>query len=144
MAARPGATMPDTTPLIKEYRHWSLHLNPDQCLLGRLCLVAKREDAVDFLDMTPGERDELFQAGLEARRALAVLFRPDLFNYASLGNAFRHLHVHLVPRYRAPREFLGLTFVDARWGRNYDPHACNLTLDPDRLQAIRDAIGNGL
>jgi diadenosine tetraphosphate (Ap4A) HIT family hydrolase len=130
--------------LIKDYRHWSLHLNPDQCLLGRLCLVARREDAVDFLDMTAGEREELFRAGLEARRALAGLFRPDLFNYASLGNVCRHLHVHLVPRYREARTCLGLDFVDSRWGGPYDPHVCNQDLEPAHLQAILAAIRDRL
>ena len=65
-------------------------------------------------------------------------------DYASLGNTFRHLHVHLVPRYREPREFLGLTFVDARWGRNYDPHVCNLRPDPGQLLAIGAAVRGAL
>jgi diadenosine tetraphosphate (Ap4A) HIT family hydrolase len=136
--------MADAPLLIKDYPHWSLNLNPDQCYLGRLCLVARREDAVDFLDMTPAERDGLFQAGLEARRALTALFQPDLYNYASLGNAYRHLHVHLVPRYRERRCFLGRDFVDARWGRNFDSHECTGPIGPEHLQALLAAIRDHL
>jgi diadenosine tetraphosphate (Ap4A) HIT family hydrolase len=132
--------MDDTPLLIKDYRHWVLHLNADQGHLGRMLLAARREDAVDFLDMTSDEREGFFQAGLEARRALDALFRPDLFNYASLGNAWRHLHVHLVPRYREPRVFLGLTFTDDRWGRNFGSRPGGPQLGPEQLQAIAAAI----
>jgi diadenosine tetraphosphate (Ap4A) HIT family hydrolase len=46
--------------------------------------------------------DDVRRAG----RAIAQVCRPDLMNYASLGNVMPHLHVHLVPRYR----------TDPRWG----------------------------
>jgi len=48
-------------------------------------------------------RDEFTAFMAEARqaaRAIAGAFRPDLMNYASLGNVMPHLHWHLVPRYR--------------------------------------------
>lgn len=36
---------------IKTYEYWSLFLNREQNYLGRMCLVARREDAVDLFAM---------------------------------------------------------------------------------------------
>ena len=132
--------MDDSSLMIRDFRHWSLFLNEDQRYLGRLCLVAKRADALDFLEMTSAEREEFFLAGLEARRALEVLFSPDLMNYASLGNSYRHLHVHLIPRYAGPRSFQGVTFTDPCWGRHYEPRKETGRLDPACFRAIVAAL----
>ncbi len=43
----------------------------------------------------------------DLKRALIELFKPDVFNYAFLGNEIRHLHGHVVPRYKEPRVLLG-------------------------------------
>jgi len=125
---------------IKEYAHWSLFLNQDQGYLGRMCLVAKREDAVDFFEMTLDEREELFRAGTQIKAALEQLFQPDLMNYASLGNVYHHLHVHFIPRYRSSRSFAGNEFTDPRWGSPYDPRPAETGLGGATLDRIRTAI----
>ncbi len=107
---------------IKEYKHWTLYLHKKQRYLGRVYLWAKREDAVDFMDMNEDEKGELFEIGGKVRNVLNELFRPDLFNYAALGNVATHLHLHIIPRYKNSRGFEGIVFEDGKWGKNYAPY----------------------
>lgn len=95
---------------IKEYKFWNLYLNEFQCYLGRVCLVAKRSDAKDFIEITLEERDEFFHIAKKFNDAIQKLFKPDLMNYAALGNNYNHLHVHLIPRYETERIFNGIKF----------------------------------
>ncbi|HXF28596.1 MAG TPA: HIT family protein [Chlamydiales bacterium] len=125
---------------IKEYLHWTLYLNEYQCYLGRVCLVAKREGASDFIEITQAEREEFFSIGKQVKKALEKLFQPDLMNYAALGNVFRHLHVHLIPRYEKERIFNGITFVDKRWGKNYAPYDREFQLSIEELNDIKNAL----
>lgn len=39
-------------------------------------------------------------------RVIERTFQPDLINYASLGNAIKHFHYHIIPRYES----------DPNWG----------------------------
>lgn len=125
---------------IREYKHWSLYLNEFQCYLGRVCLVAKRSDAIDFIEMTHNEREEFFAIAKEVNKALKKLFQPDLMNYAALGNNFNHLHVHLIPRYEKERTFNGISFVDKRWGSNYAPYDREFKLSLKELLVIKQAL----
>lgn len=129
---------------IKDYKHWTLFLNANQCYLGRVVLMARREDAVDFIETTTAEREEFFSIGEEILRALRALFQPDLMNYASLGNSFRHLHVHFIPRYRTKRMFNQLEFADLRWGKNYEPYDRNFAVSDETLTKIKGALGERL
>jgi diadenosine tetraphosphate (Ap4A) HIT family hydrolase len=108
--------------VLKKYTHWTTVLHKNQYYLGRCYIVSHRQGLVDLMDLTPEERDELFtQAGPELKSALEDLFTPGLFNWASLGNIVRQCHVHCIPRYESERTFMGDTFVDAEWGRLYNP-----------------------
>ena len=83
--------------------------------------MLKRPGVNFLIDITPEERDELFVAITEWQTAMAKVWQPDWWNYVQLGNATPQLHFHLIPRYREPREFAGVTFEDKLFGRNYSP-----------------------
>lgn len=125
--------------LIKEYKHWKVYIHQDQGTLGRSYLWCKREDAIDFLEMTNREKDEFFEVAKALKVAVMKLFKPDLFNYASLGNETNHLHVHIIPRYAKDREFAGTIFQDPRWGHSYRTRE-DFTITEEKLYKIRDAI----
>lgn len=125
---------------IKEYKLWTLYLNESQCYLGRVYLVANREDAMDFIETTIKEREEFFSIAKDINLALKKLFEPDLMNYASLGNIFKHLHVHFIPRYKNERIFNGKKFKDLRWGQNYEPYDRGFKLQIEDLYMIKFAI----
>ena len=126
--------------LIHEGTYWSIYLHENQCYLGRAYLWAKRDDDVDLMERTPEERDEFFSIGRALKGALRVAFNPDRLNYAALSNTSSHLHVHVIPRYDAPRVFLRQEFVDKNPGKNYAPYDKEFTVDYPTLRGIREIL----
>ena len=68
-------------------------------------LLIPRRHVVSLFGLTIVEWVELGQLLTEIRAALAAEFQPDGFNVgvndgAAAGQTIRHLHVHLIPRYR--------------------------------------------
>lgn len=104
---------------IKKYKHWTVYLHENQCYLGWLVIWCDREDAEDLVDATQDEYQELLVIIKDMRQILEKEFNPDWFNYNLLGNGFRHLHCHLIPRYASERIVNGEKFTDDRWGHNY-------------------------
>lgn len=128
---------------IKEYKYWSIFLHQDQTNLGRIYIWCNRQNVVDFLDMTKAEKEEFFKVAKKLRSVLTKLFKPNLFNYASLANATRHLHVHVISRYSRPRKFMGVTFEDKRWGQNYRSNP-EFKISEEILLKIKDKIKSNL
>ena len=106
---------------IKRYNYWTLYINYEQPYLGRCNLVLNRH-LEDFSQISLQQREELWLLLKKLKKILDLLFNPDLYNYSSLGNVTRHLHLHIIPRYSTPREIEGFKFIDKRFGKNYAPH----------------------
>jgi len=124
--------------LIKKYKYWTIIIHPNQCYLG-WCIIKLNRHIVDLFDITIKERNELFRIIRQLRKSLKDLLKPNLFNYASLGNKVRHLHVHVVPRYKNKRSFEDIKFMDKNWGRNFSPHG-EQKLPTDILDKLRELI----
>ncbi len=105
--------------LIKDYSLWSVYIHESQQYLGRCAIVWKRADALDLAEATKEEQAELFAILADLRKTLSHCFQPDWFNYAFLGNEFRHLHGHLIPRYASERTIFGTSFEDTAYGQHY-------------------------
>jgi diadenosine tetraphosphate (Ap4A) HIT family hydrolase len=110
---------PKHDEVIHEGHFWRIIVNPNQNLLGR-CFIALKRHEQDLFRLSPAEMTELWRLAANVRQALRELFQTDHFNYAFLGNSDRHLHLHIVPRYRGTRFFAGLVFDDKAWGHHYD------------------------
>lgn len=106
---------------IKEYKNWVVHLSDDQRYLGR-CIIRLRRHLEDFFDINEEELKELFEITKKLRDAIKEIFGAGMFNYATLGNVVRHVHLHFIPRYSKKVNFLGIIFEDERWGQNYAPY----------------------
>lgn len=104
---------------MKDYKHWSVFIHPNQGYLGRCVVWCNREDALDFADATEEESSELVRVLKDLRGATKKAFQADWFNYALLGNETQHMHCHFIPRYSSERTFGGITFQDKLWGHNY-------------------------
>jgi diadenosine tetraphosphate (Ap4A) HIT family hydrolase len=126
--------------LIKEYDYWKIYLHENQCYLGRCYIWAKRHDALDFFDMTQEEFREYTRTGNHLKAALKDLFNPDLLNYATFANEVRHLHTHVIPRYKSPRKFEGVNFSDKNWGKNYAPYDRDFIISEEVLVKIKNAV----
>lgn len=130
--------------IIREYEHWTLMVNEDQRYLGRCVIWQVREGCLqDICDLTPQEEREFLHVRRQTRDALRLLWQPELFNYSWLGNLIEqhggHGHEHIVPRYKYPRVFRGVEFVDQRWGKNSAP-AEPFIVDAELLHHIRGAM----
>ena len=128
---------------IKDFKYWTVYLYPNQYYLGRVFIKANKE-IIDLMDISREERDELFQIGLKVRNVLTSLFRPDKFNYCSLGNIVPQLHLHLIPRYNDSRVFENIVFNDDRWGMNYAPYNKEFEIPKEILLKIREVIKENL
>ena len=125
--------------VIEEYSYWTLELCYNQTYLGR-CLVILKRHAEDLFDITKDEAKELFDISKSARDTLVKIFKPDLFNYGSLGNFIKHVHLHIIPRYSEPRLFDEIKFVDAKWGDFYYPYDKNFKIPDATLVNIVSKI----
>jgi len=109
---------------VREYTHWDLFLHLEQSpYIGRCYAAARRADAESIIDMRPEEGQELFGTIVPAwNKAIKTLFNHDWPNVAILGNEWRHLHAHLIPRYFSSRTAYGIEFIDPRPKGNYAPY----------------------
>lgn len=121
---------------IKDYKYWSVYIHQNQRYLGRCVIWCNRENALDLTDITKEEEEELFVIVRDLRETLKILFQPDWFNYAFLGNETRHLHGHFIPRYASERKFGGIIFKDERWGHNYQTDY-NFKISEDLIEQIK-------
>ena len=84
----------------------TLYLDRNQTYRGHCQLVFDPRHAEGLERLEQDEYTMLMADLSVAARAIHAACQPDLMNYASLGNVVRHVHWHIVPRYRN----------DARWG----------------------------
>ncbi len=128
--------------LVKDFTYWRVELFENQSYLGRCSIVLKRH-LEDAFDCTDEELKELIDVCRKLKAAFSLCFKPDLFNYAFLGNVERHVQLHFVPRYAAPRSFSEVKFFDDRFGKSYMP--AREFAPPTRiLQALREELLKGL
>ncbi len=103
--------------VIQTHKYWRVELRCEQVFLGS-CFVILNRHLEDLTDITRGERKELFAILKQMRNAIKKAFRPDKFNYASLGNVSSHLHMQIIPRYANSVSFFDTTFEDKEWGKH--------------------------
>jgi diadenosine tetraphosphate (Ap4A) HIT family hydrolase len=123
--------------------HWDVYLDHLQPRLGQVYIWAKNNgDVTDLSEASHEEFQELHLLMQKVRQALATLFSPDLFNYASLGNTVRHLHVHMIPRYKDSRSFENVEFTDHTFGQHYEVNPPTKKLSAEWIEKLRRAISD--
>lgn len=126
--------------VIKKYDNWTLQLFLNQYYLGR-CLVKLDRHTVDLTGLREEERRELFENVLPSlKAAIDETFSPDLYNYSSLGNDCRHLHLHVIPRYRDERKFNKTVFRDENWNSHYTPYPKDFEVTDATFEKIKSEI----
>jgi diadenosine tetraphosphate (Ap4A) HIT family hydrolase len=71
---------------------------------GGHLLIIPRRHVSDFFDLQPNEVADLMSLLWEAKKRLAIEYRPDGFNVGvnvdtAAGQTIPHVHIHLIPRY---------------------------------------------
>lgn len=126
---------------IRSYNTWDLYLHKEQFpYIGRCYAAAKNPDAQNVMDISTWETEELFiDVVPDWFTAVKTLYQADWPNVAFLGNDWRHLHAHLIPRYFESRKFHEIEFVDPKPTKNYAPYE-KKELSLELLLKIRDQI----
>lgn len=122
-------------PVLAGGTFWRVVLNRNQNLIGKCMLVTRRHvEAVDQL--TAAEWEELGDQLGRAAAALRKVTQPDHFHYAFLQNRDRHVHLHIIPRYAAPRRVAGLHVDDPDYPGHYAVPAPERRLTRDQTEQL--------
>ena len=90
-----------------------LVLFKEQSHPGR-CIVAYKEHASEMVDLTDEERNAFFADVNRVAKAIHAAFHPDKINYGAYGDTGRHMHFHLVPKYKDGPEWGGVFQMDPK------------------------------
>ena len=125
--------------VIKEYSHWVVEVSFRQHTLGCFIIFAKRR-IEKISELTNQELVKLRDVMSEIENVLKIApeFNPDRFNYLQMGNALRHLHFHLIPRYETQRNFDGKEWNDETFG--HPPVWSKTEVSRDLVIKIKETI----
>lgn len=90
-----------------------LILFKEQSHPGR-CIVAYRDHVSELTDLSDDERNAFFADVARASKAIHAAFHPEKVNYGAYGDTGRHLHFHLVPKYKDQFEWGGVFQMDPK------------------------------
>jgi len=127
------------TPVLDETGFWQVWLNYNQNLLGKLVIVLKRHEE-QVAKLSAAEWLELHAHVQRTTEQLRSAFAPDHFNYAFLQNQDRHVHLHVIPRYAAPREVSGIVFDDPDYPDHYAVPGRERRVSPAVLDALAEVL----
>lgn len=102
-----------------------LVLFKEQSHPGR-CIVAYKDHVGEMVDLTDQERNAFFADVNRAARALHTAFHPDKVNYGAYGDTGRHLHFHLVPKYKN----------GPKWGGVFQMNPEQVFLTPEEYEKV--------
>ena len=84
-----------------------LYVFKEQSHPGRL-ILAHDKHISEMIELTDEERNAFFADVAKAARAIHKVYRPNKVNYGAYGDTGRHLHFHLVPKYKDAYEWGGV------------------------------------
>ena len=125
---------------VYEFNNWEVYLHKCQCYLGWVYVLHRDNNKLDLFDIDDADFVDLRRIVMGVKDVVQTLFFPDMFNYASLGNEFRRLHIHVIPRYKTKREFFYTNFNDNNWGHNYAPYDRSFSLNDSVVLSIKKVI----
>lgn len=112
----------------------TLYLVRNQTYRGYCVMIFNPCHATGLETLTAEEHAAFSRDLKRAADAIASVVKPDLMNYATLGNVIPHLHYHLIPRYES----------DPRWGAPiWESELATMqvtTLADDDFAQLRDAL----
>lgn len=92
---------------ICELKASKVYLFKEQSHKGRV-IVAHKKHVGEMIELSAKERAEYFEDVNKVALALHKSFEPQKVNYGAYGDTGRHLHFHLVPKYKDEFEWGGI------------------------------------
>ena len=100
--------------MIYETNYWIWSLRPHQATIGAGILSLKRFCS-SFSELTKEEYNDLGKIIKVIEPTLTNVFKCDVINYLMLMMVDKHVHYHIIPRYKKPIEILEKKWVDQSW-----------------------------
>ncbi|WP_421381806.1 HIT family protein [Bacillus salacetis] len=126
---------------IYETKHWIWSLRPNQATLGSGVLSLKRECAT-FGELKPEEYSDLNNIVKVIENTLKNSFDYDIINYLMLMMVDKHVHYHIIPRYRRQINLFNFLWLDKGWPGL--PNLSGESMDITNLQEINTYIQNNI
>ncbi|MDR1746708.1 MAG: HIT family protein [Tannerella sp.] len=82
---------------IADLPYSTVYLLKNQLYRGR-CIVAYHQHATEYFELEPTEGAGFFADISRTAHAVYNVFKPQKINYATYGDLFPHVHVHIVPK----------------------------------------------
>ncbi len=101
----------------------------EQSHKGR-CIVASKHHVSELVDLSDDERNGYFADITKVAKALHKAFHPDKVNYGAYGDTGKHLHFHLVPKYKD----------EAEWGTTFEMNNGKVKLTDSEYEALAEQI----
>jgi diadenosine tetraphosphate (Ap4A) HIT family hydrolase len=114
--------------------HWVVDHSISPVRLRGWLIVKPRRHVEDVADLTPAEAASLGPLASATARAVRDALGPDRVYVCSFGEEWRHVHVHVVPRY-AGMEPLSWELLGLMWSET-SPWAC----DDHEAEAAAEAV----
>lgn len=111
----------------------TLYLFKEQTLKGR-CNVVFKEHKSEIQYLTSDELSTFMADVARAASAIQKAFNPDKINYGAFADTMKHLHFHVVPKYKD----------GASWGKTFEmmPEKKVLLSDAEYKEIIDKIKGN--
>jgi diadenosine tetraphosphate (Ap4A) HIT family hydrolase len=114
---------------ICELKASKVYLFKEQSHEGRV-IVAHKNHVSELVELNEEERNDFFADIDRVAKALHAAFHPDKVNYGAYGDTGRHLHFHLVPKYKDGYE----------WGTVFAMNPEKIFLEEEKYNELIDRI----
>jgi diadenosine tetraphosphate (Ap4A) HIT family hydrolase len=84
----------------------TFYLRREQTYRGR-CVLAYKDHVHDIVQLSAEDAAKFFEDVAHAARAIYKALSPDKINYAMYGDTLKHIHMHMVPKYKGGPDFGG-------------------------------------
>lgn len=119
---------------IYETDYWVWSLRPHQVTVGAGILSLKRE-CLTFGELYQEEYSDLNNIIKVIETTLKSIFNFDVMNYLMLMIVDKHVHYHIVPRYKGKVEMFGTNWEDSSWPAV--PNLLGEPLEEKKLEEIK-------
>lgn len=111
----------------------TVYLFKEQTYKGR-CNVVYKEHKSEIADLTEDEAAAFINDARKVAKAIHKAFNPDKINYGAFADTMKHLHLHIVPKYKDGYS----------WGKTFEMNPQKVLLSDEEYEKLILKIKNNL